>query len=325
MVKVSLHSLYKAKSRGYQIRSRARWVEFGETSSSFFCNLEKGRQSSNCITSLKDIHGHVKVSDHDILNVAHEFYQDLYTSRQIRDEDVDAYLSNVHAEKILSDIQKNSCEGEITIEECSLAISKMKINKSPGLDGLCIEFYKKLWPVIGNLLVGVFNESYECGKLPVSERTAVMSLIFKTGRKDDIGNYRPISLTNTDYRILAFVLSNRLQSVVSSVVNTDQTAYMKGRYMGQNIGLALDIFNEYKNNDKQGILMSLDFAKEFDTLEWNFIIKALQFFNFGDTFISWIKLLYNEPLCHIKNNGHLSRQIHISRGIRQGSVHFCLY
>ena len=87
--------------------------------------------------------------------------------------------------------------------------------------------------------------------------------------------------------------------------------------MGQNIRLVLDIFNEYKNNDKQGTLMSLDLAKAFDTLEWNFIIKTLQFFNFGDTFISWIKLLYNEPLCHIKNNGHLSKQIHISRGIRQ--------
>ena len=101
--------------------------------------------------------------------------------------------------------------------------------------------YKKLGPVAGNLLVGVFNESYESGKLPISERTAVMSLIFKNGREGDIGNYRPISLTNTDYRILAFVLSDRLQSVISSVVNTDQTAYIKGRYMGQNIRLVLDI------------------------------------------------------------------------------------
>ena len=207
------------------------------------------------------------------------------------------------------------------MDECTLAVSKIKINKSQGLDGICIEFYKKFWPVVGRLLVDVFNDSYSIdaeGILPDSERTAVMTLIFKKGEEDEIGNFRPISLTNVDYRILAFVLSNRLQNIIPSIVNTDQTAYIKGRYMGQNIRLLLDIINNYNTKDKQGFIMTLDFTKAFDTLERNFMFKVMKFFNFGESFIKWMKLLYGEPISYIKNNGHLSERISISRGIRQG-------
>ena len=92
-----------------------------------------------------------------------------------------------------------------------------------------------MWPVIGELIVSVYNECFDIGKLPETDRLSVISLIFKKGKEDEIGNYRPISLTNVDYKILAFVLSNRMQRVISNIVNTDQTAYIKGRYMGQNI------------------------------------------------------------------------------------------
>ena len=91
--------------------------------------------------------------------------------------------ASLNTERILSDLEKASCEGEITLDECTLAVSKMKINKSPGLDGICIEFYKKFWPVVGKLLVAVFNDSYAEGILPDSERTAVMTLIYSRKEK----------------------------------------------------------------------------------------------------------------------------------------------
>ena len=67
----------------------------------------------------------------------------------------------------------------------------MKHNKSPGLDGISTEFYQAFWPLLGNLLTEVFNESYEHGHLPDSQRKAVLSLIHKKGNEDDITNYRP--------------------------------------------------------------------------------------------------------------------------------------
>ena len=136
------------------------------------------RQSRNCITCLKDENGCIKTSDTDIVNTAYKFYQNLYTSSQIEDTEIDNYLSSLNTEKTLSDLEKDSCEGEITFDECKSAVSKMKINKSPRLDGICIEFYKKLWPVVGKLLVEFFNDSYAIGTLPDSERIAVMTLVY---------------------------------------------------------------------------------------------------------------------------------------------------
>ena len=106
----------------------------------------------------------------------------------------------------------------------------------------------------------------------------MISLIFKNGNNEDIANYRPISLTNVDYRILAFVLANRMQKVIGSIVNNDQTAYIKGRYMGYNIRLVSDVVEYYDMSEKRGILMTLDFKKAFDSLEWNFLSKTLDFF-----------------------------------------------
>ncbi len=317
-MKQELDLMYHAKSKGYQVRSRARWIEEGERSTSYFCGLEKTRQSGNCIDCIKDKLKISKTTDQEILQVAHEFYDDLYSSRNISDDEVNAYLVTVHPDSVLTELQKDSCEGAVTYDECTSAVLKMKNNKSPGLDGICIEFYKKLWPIIGELVVSVFNESFTTGTLPSSLRTAVMSLMFKKGDEEDMSNYRPISLTNVDYRILAFVLANRMQTVISSVINSDQTGYIKCRYMGQNIRLFQDVFDDYKENDKLGILLTLDFMKAFDSLEWKFMFKVMEIFNFGNMFISWIRLLYNNPISYIKNNGYLSENINISRGIRQG-------
>ena len=185
------------------------------------------------------------------------------------------------------------CEGLVTKYECFEAIKSMKRNKSPGLDGITIEFYEHFWPLIGDLLTTVFNESFENEILPFSQRSAVLSLIFKNGDAEDIANYRPISLTNVDYRILAFVLAGRLQEVISSIVSHDQTAYIKKRYMGYNIRLVDDIIAHCDQAQKKGLIFMADFSKAFDSLEWDFMLKTLDFFHFGSSFKQWVKTIYN--------------------------------
>ena len=61
-----------------------------------------------------------------------------------------------------------------------------------------------------------------------------------------------------------------------------------------------------------------DFSKAFDTLEWEFMFKTLDFFNFGTSFKQWIRTIYEQSVCKIKNNGYLSEQLSMTRGIRQG-------
>ena len=316
--KQQLDNLYEITTKGYHVRSRAKWVESGEKSTGYFVGLEKSRQSANCITSLRDTNGKSQVSDKEILNVATDFYTQLYQSNASIDGEIDRYVEAMPRENLLDDLDRLECEGLISLEENTIAVGKMKHNKSPGLDGITTEFYQAFWPLLGNLLTEVFNESYESGFLPDSQRKAVMTLSYKKGNEDDIANYRPSSLTNVDYRILAFILAQRMQKVMDKIICNDQSAYIKGRYMGTNIRLVSDIIDYYDTTDKSGILLMLDFKKAFDSIEMNFLLKSLEYFNFDPSFIRWIQTIYHRPSAYIKNNGHISETFNMSRGIRQG-------
>ena len=322
-IKEQLDRLYMNNAKGAQIRSRARYVEEGEKSTSFFLGLEKKRQKDNTLRSIK-YDNEIHTSTEGLLNAVANFYEELYSSCKPKSNDISSYLQNITDIKTLSDDERDSIEGKITMDEATKAIRSLKPNKSPGLDGIPSEFYVKFWDKIGDIIVKSFNESYDDGELSESQRMAVISLIFKKGDAQLLQNYRPISLTNSDYKILAFCLANRLQLVIKSIINPGQVAYIKGRYIGNNIRLVEDIIEYYENNELGGILFALDFKKAFDSLEWEFLFQVLQKFNFGDMFISWVKTLYTHPLAYIKNNGYLSRHIEIKRSIRQGCPVSCL-
>ena len=109
-----------------------------------------------------------------------------------------------------------------------------------------------------------------------------------------------------------------MHKVIGSLVGTQQTAYINGRYIGQNIRLILDILEYTDSKSVPGLLLCLDFRKAFDSLEWKFMFMVLSKFNFGQSFIKWIRILYNEPNALLKINGYLSTPILQTRGIRQG-------
>ena len=163
----------------------------------------------------------------------------------------------------------------------------------------------------------VYNESLATDILPTSMRTSVMSLIHKKGEVNNIENYRPISLSDTDYKILTFILANRLKTVIGTIIEHDQTAYIPVRYIGDNIRLIDDFIRYFDDSNKGGILLSIDFKKAFDSIEWNFLCKSLKHFGFGKGYINWIKTIYKQSTSCIKNNGYISETFHTSRGVRQ--------
>ena len=310
--------LYLERARGAQIRSRAKWVEEGEKNSKYFLGLEKKHQTNNSIHQLIDDSGELKDESEDILKTSKSFYQNLYTNNfDIKHDHINNYLSSCTNTSLTTE-QAESCDGQITITECETAIGKMKINKSPGLDGLPIEFYSKFWSILKVTLLEVFNESFEQGELSTSQKRSVISLMFKKGDRRLLKNYRPLSLTNVDYRILAFILADRLQNVIHQIIGPHQTAYIKKRFIGENVRLISDIIEYATKFNKQGILLFLDYAKAFDNLNWDFMYASLKQYGFGSSFISWIHVLYNKPEACIKANGWLTDFITIMKGIRQG-------
>ena len=91
-------------------------------------------------------------------------------------------------------------------------------------------------------------------------------------------------MTNTDYKIIAFIFAKRLQRVVGNIINKHQSAYIKGRYIGENARINVYILDHCEENNSDGILLFLDFEKAFDSIEWNFLFKTLEKYHFKQNF-----------------------------------------
>ena len=133
-----------------------------------------------------------------------------------------------------------------------------------------------------------------------------------------LSNWRPITLLNVDYKILAKVISKRIESVLPKLIHSDQTGFIKGRFIGQNVRLLNDLL-EYTDVKKiPGILLFIDFEKAFDTIEWPFIQNVLRHFNFGQVIRKWVSILYSDVESAVINGGYMTNYFKVSRGVRQG-------
>ena len=174
----------------------------------------------------------------------------------------------------------------------------MKNGKTSGNDGLMKEFYVCFFGELGMLLLKSLNYSHLVGELSTSQKQAVVTLIEKKGRdKRLVKNWRPISLMNVDLKIASKALSFRLKKVISNLINYDQPAYIKGRFIGESIRLIDDILYNTEQENIDGVLFATDIEKGFDSVEHSFIFAVLKKFGFGDDFVQWIKTIRCKQLC----------------------------
>ena len=132
-------------------------------------------------------------------------------------------------------------------------------------------------------------------------------------------NKRPICLIDVLYKIVAKTLAGRLSKILGKLIHRDQTGFVKGRYIGENLRLLSDIIAYCNEENLDGILLTIDFKSAFDTLEREFMIYALKSFNIGEDFCSWIKLLYQGAELSVINDGLTSEWFPCERGTFQGS------
>ena len=104
------------------------------------------------------------------------YAENTLTHEQLREN---VFLKNIPQ---LSEESMNSCEGNISKDECLESLKSMKLNKSPGNDGFTVEFYLTFWPQLGGLLAEVFNESFGKGCLATSQKQGVITLLEKEGK-----------------------------------------------------------------------------------------------------------------------------------------------
>ena len=314
--KKEFEDLQEDQVRGIMIRTKAKWISEGERNTKYFMNLEKRNFQKKCIRRLQTDNG-VITNEKMILEEERLFYKKLYSAKEIS-HDLLKSLENLHIPHI-SKAQNDILTKNITEEECFEAICSFPNDKTPGSDGLPAEFYKTFWPEIKTLVCSVYSECFKNGVLSPSMRRGIITLLPKKD-KDQLflKNWRPISLLNTDYKILTKVLASRLKKVLPHIINEDQSGFISGRYIGENTRLFIDVLNYCRINETPGIALSIDFEKAFDKVEWDFLYFVMQKFGFNEDFIRWIRVLYTDIEGCVINNGFSSNVFPIECGVRQG-------
>ena len=109
-----------------------------------------------------------------------------------------------------------------------------------------------------------------------------------------------------------------MKCLLPGLIHNNQSGYIPGRNISENIRSILDIMEYTKAKKLPGLLLFIDFEKAFDSLEWDFLEKCLGKFNFGQDFRRWLNIFYNDVQSCVINNGLCSRYFNIERGVRQG-------
>ena len=253
VLKERTEKFYEKKVEGIIIRSRARWHEYGEKNSKYFYNLEKRNHIRKHIRKLR-LSGVITTDPYEILNAEKKYYENLYKKRlDVSDQNASTFCYDDLPIPTLSPEKQAIGEGPISLEECTEVLKSFSLNKVPGNDGLPIEFYKTFWGTVGGLLVKCYNESYEKGEMSSSQKQAIITLIDKKDQdRCDLKNWRPISLLNVDAKIASKVIAERMKKQLPEIIHNNQSGYIAGRYIGENIRSILDIMDYAKANNLPG-------------------------------------------------------------------------
>lgn len=164
-----------------------------------------------------------------------------------------------------------------------------------------------------------FDEAFQCEELSFIQKEGLITCLPKPGKdRNFIKNWRPITLLNTDYKILSSTIANRFKEVLPSIISETQKGFLKGRFIGENSRQIFDVLTEAEQNKLPGLLLSVDFEKAFDSIEMKHLHNCLNHYNFGPNICKWIQTLYKDISSRVINNGHISGKFKLERGVRQG-------
>ena len=229
----TLNSLLEEYIEGFRVRSKVNKLSFDEKLSRFFLNKECHRAKRKVIEKLQIGDGDFVKKKNYILFHVKEFYKQLFSKDSIDQDLFNYFLSYLN---VLSKEQSQLCEGLLSKSECFYALSNMKNNKSPGVDGLPKEFYVSNWDLIGDYFVNMTNTCFKGGILSKTQWLGIMTLICKDPEKSsDLKYWRPISLLCVDYKIISKCLTNRFKKLMGNLVHIDQMAAVLGRSIQDNV------------------------------------------------------------------------------------------
>jgi exonuclease III len=318
-LKTELISLRKKFNDKMSFVSKAKWFEFGEKSNKYFLNLNKARQSQKNINQIRN-GDELYTGREQVIKGITNFYNALYSEQKTETAEDDGFYKNCPK---LSEEQKSNLESELSLKNLKEALSTCK-ESAPGPDGIPYSVYKKYWNTMGPIIHEAWKYSLKTEKMPPSHLESIITLLPKEGKDNkDIKNWRPITLSNCDAKIITKAISLKTAKVLETIIDPSQTAYVPGRSITDNLRTNFYYKNYCQRNNIDAALISLDAKKAFDSVSHEYIETTLKAYGFGPMYLKTFRTLYNEITARILVNGFFSDQIKIKRGVKQGDALSC--
>ena len=316
----------------------------GERIGKIWSNRHKENKPRDTIKCLKvpGTNNRTKISK-EMAGIAAQYHSDIQheghdPQNQPNAEALDEILR--HIRRKASDDSKRYLSEQITEEEVREAMRKTTNEKAPGPDGIPVDLWKTLddrflatknnppatrnCDIIG-ILTRVYQDIEEFGvEEDANFHEGCMCPIYKKKDPDDIANYRPITLLNTDYKIFTKALSLKLARVAHEIIHRDQAGFIKGRSIFDQVKTTKLVTDYMERYGKTGAIVALDQEKAYDKILHQYLWPVLRKFELPERLIKTIQALYNNAKTSVMINGEMSEPFTVRRGVRQGDALSCL-
>eukprot|EP00253_Pinus_taeda_P010674 PITA_10674 len=240
-----------AKEEEWRLKSRAIWLKSGDENTSFFHNFAKGRKSENTIWSLKDEEGRVVKTFSDLSGLGQRHFQRIFS------DSGEATIAEVMRTaqcfpRFIKEDEADELSIPVSMEEVEATMKNMAKDKSPGLDGWTIEHFLHFFYLIGFEIIDVVEESRLKGEIYRPFNSTFITLIPKKDEPENFEDFRPISLCNCIYKIIAKVIATRIVPILSRNISKKQFGFLDGRQIHEAIGVAQEVIHSVKKKKKKG-------------------------------------------------------------------------
>ncbi|CAI6006259.1 unnamed protein product [Closterium sp. NIES-65] len=285
----------------------------GEVPSPFLSARVKVRKQKTQIAELEV--GGVKISDSPgILTAATQYFTDLFGT----DGRTSTERWKPLAGRKLDAESAAGLAADWTEAEVKQAFKALADGKSPGKDGLPKELFERHWDVLDKEFLRMAQSFSVSATIPASIKEAITILLHKKGEKDNLDNYRPITLLNFTYKVLARVVANRMKMHLHKVISAEQYGFIPGRRISEAIGVVADVIEAAKKGNEDWYMLLVDFRKAFDSVSRSFLFSTLKEMGFPERFVGWVEGLHKDTRTRLLINGWLGEAVDVKSGVRQG-------